>query len=288
MKIQNEYLQACFNSKGAELTSLKSKTTGIEYIWQADPKHWGRHTPVLFPFVGKLKDNSYNYQGKTYPMGQHGFARDMDFEVEKIEDDSISFLLKSNEETLAKYPFRFELRIQYHLSGKSLSTTYQVLNTSTEQVMYFSIGGHPAFNSFLDEQGNRSPFSLVFSGQESAPAHLLEDGLFKGKTEPSIMKGILEINKHSFDQDALVFKKLKSSSVEIHNGSGSFLTFKFAGFPYLGIWSKNQESPFVCIEPWYGLADHQNHNGNIEEKEGIQKLTPFSTFSCTYQIVTYS
>jgi galactose mutarotase-like enzyme len=287
MKIQNEYLQATFDSKGAELISLKSSATGIEYIWQADPKHWARHAPVLFPIVGKLKDDHFSYEGNSYQLGQHGFARDMVFEVEKLEEESIVFLLKSNEETQTIFPFKFELRLQYHLSGQKLFTTYQIINTDAQKPMYFSIGGHPAFNTPMHDDDSRADILIHFNKKESQEAYLLHNGLFDDTKVEGIVNGQLSINKHSFDQDALVFKNLLSTQASIMNGERPFLTFKFDGFPYLGIWSKNQESPFVCIEPWYGLADHQKHNGKLEEKEGIQTLSPFGTFNCTYQIETH-
>ncbi|MEQ8240265.1 MAG: aldose 1-epimerase family protein [Cyclobacteriaceae bacterium] len=287
MKIQNEYLLATFKSKGAELTSLTNQTTGMEYIWQANPKHWGRHAPVLFPIVGKLKNDQFSYEGKTYTLGQHGFARDMDFELEKTDDQSIVFLLKSNDQTLAVFPFKFELRIQYRLSGQSLLTTYQVTNADTQKPMFFSIGGHPAFNVPMNEDGSRAEFQIGFSNKETQDAYLLNNGVFDDSRVAALMDGQLPVERHTFDKDALVFKNLSSNEAHLLTGEHPFLSFKFDGFPFLGIWSKNQESPFVCIEPWFGIADHQKHNGILQEKEGIQTLSPLSTFTCSYQIATH-
>jgi galactose mutarotase-like enzyme len=287
MKIQNEYLLATFQSKGAELTSLISKTTGMEYLWQANPKHWGRHAPVLFPIVGKLKNDQFSYEGKSYSLGQHGFARDMEFEVEKIDDQSIVFLLKSNGQTLAVFPFHFELRILYHLRGQALLTTYQVSNTDSQKPMYFSIGGHPAFNVPMKEDGSRADFQIGFSDKETQDAYLLNNGVFDDSRVKALTNGLLPVERHTFDKDALVFKNLSSNEAQLLKGDHPFLSFKFNGFPFLGIWSKNQESPFVCIEPWFGIADHQKHNGILQEKEGIQTLSPLSTFNCSYQIATH-
>ena len=282
MKISNGEITASFKSQGAELTSLKKN--GVEYVWQADPKHWNRHAPVLFPFVGKLKDNQYKFEDKIYQLGQHGFARDMEFEIKDHQSDSISFLLKSNIETLVKYPFPFELTITYSIRDSVISTQYEVFNATTSD-LYFSIGGHPAFNCPMDNQGVRSDYWLQFNTQEQLESHLIVDGLFDGNTEQiPTSEGKLLISDNLFDKDALVFKNLTSNQVSLESATKKWITFHFEGFPYLGIWSKSRQSPFVCIEPWFGLADHSDHNGDFTRKEGIQILESKSVFSCVYRV----
>ncbi|WP_258103116.1 aldose 1-epimerase family protein [Marinoscillum sp. MHG1-6] len=284
MVLQNEFIKATVQKKGAELVSLILKETGQEYIWQADPAHWARHTPVLFPFVGRLKNDEYHFEGKKYSMGQHGFARDMEFEVESQSENNISFLLTSSEETLRKYPFQFELRIVYTLEGKSIQTQYHVKNTGRHG-MYFSIGGHPAFKCAMTLAGKRSDYQLRFNKPEDAAIHLLEDGIFSGETDNSILKkGIIPITDELFDRDALVFKHLKSTNVSLVSMDKTWLKFHFQGFPYLGIWSKNQVSRFVCIEPWFGIADHKDHDGDLAKKEGIMSLDSDKSFNCDYRI----
>ncbi|MFT6865937.1 MAG: galactose mutarotase-like enzyme [Cyclobacteriaceae bacterium] len=283
MQIKNEFLKAKFQSKGAEITSLIKIKTGQEYIWQANPSHWGRHAPVLFPFVGKLKNDVYTFEGKTYEMGQHGFARDLNFEIERQNEDSIIFLLKSNQETLKNYPFDFELRLEYLLVGQSLITRYHVNNAGSGK-MYFSIGGHPAFKCAMTLAGTRSDYHLLFNRDESAAIYLLSDGLFSGKTDHGFNGNSIHISDSLFDRDALVFKNIKSTNVSLVSVDKTWLKFHFQGFPYLGIWSKNNRSPFVCIEPWFGLADHVDHDGDLTTKEGIQNLNTGKTFSCDYKI----
>ncbi|MFY0598280.1 MAG: aldose 1-epimerase family protein [Cyclobacteriaceae bacterium] len=283
MQIRNVHLKAKFQLKGAELTNLIEIDSGQEFIWQADPTHWARHTPLLFPFVGRLKNDQYSYQGKTYQMGQHGFARDMDFEIETHSETSITFLLKSTEETLTKYPFEFELRVEYVLQGKSLITRYHVLNASQDE-MYFSIGGHPAFKCAITLAGKRSDYHLLFNKNETASIHLLEDGNFNGETDQVLDGNQLLITDDLFERDALVFKDLKSTNVSLVSIDRKWLKFHYQGFPYLGIWSKNSRSPFVCIEPWFGLADQANHDGDLTKKEGIQTLVSGKTFTCDYKI----
>ena len=281
MKISNEYLTASFHVRGAELASLKKAEQ--EYVWQAHPEHWARHAPVLFPIVGKLKDNTYLLKGAKYEMGQHGFARDQEFEVVSHDAETIVFALKATEETLKLYPFRFELRIEYSLSGSSLQIAYQVQNTGRE-AMPFSIGAHPAFNCPLTAEEQRSDYWLSFPQHETFMTHRLISGNFSGVSEKVGAGNELRITDQLFDQDALVFKGLKSTSVSLQSSKQKWLTFYFEGFPYLGIWSKSARSPFICIEPWYGLADHKDHNQDIYQKEGILMLSGQSLFSCDYQI----
>ncbi|MEQ8713887.1 MAG: aldose 1-epimerase family protein [Cyclobacteriaceae bacterium] len=281
--IENDWLRATISEDGAELTSLIAKNTGMEYLWQADPSHWGRHAPILFPFVGKLKDNQYHYRGNTYQMGQHGFARDQRFTVVENTAISIKLTLKSSTESKRVYPFDFELTLAYTLSENSISVSYEVLKPSGEP-LYFSIGGHPAFNCPLEAGKQRSDYHLKFNHTEDTEVYYLTDGLFAGATEP-FRGDVLSLPENRFDRDALVFKSLQSKTISlIDNDNKTWLTFDFEGFPYLGIWSKSRTSPFVCIEPWFGIADQADHDGDIAKKEGIMKLDGKSRFACSYAI----
>ena len=283
MLIRNEYLEASFKAKGAELCSLKALDTGLEYIWQADAAHWGRHAPVLFPIVGALKDGQFQFAGKQYPLSRHGFARNAEFVVDEQGADHITFLLASSEATLEVYPFPFELRITYTLAGKKLTVGYDVCNTADAE-MYFSIGGHPAFNCPMAGDGSKFDYRFIYSEEEQADAHWLVNDLFSGETTRVLEGQELPIGPDTFAKDALVFKGLKSGSVTLASSQREWLRFHFAGFPYLGLWSASAEAPFVCIEPWYGIADNFNHNGDWTQKEGIQKLEGGTSFSCAYGI----
>jgi galactose mutarotase-like enzyme len=281
--IENNQLKATIAEHGAELTSLIVKKSNVEYLWQADPAHWGRHAPVLFPIVGKLKDDQYEYQGKSYKMGQHGFARDRDFTLSKKTDTSLVLSLKSDDESRSIYPFDFELRIAYTLSENEVRVSYQVVNPSTD-VFYFSIGAHPAFNCPIEVGKQRSDYRLKFNSIEDTKVDYLTNGLFAGATE--VFQGdTLSLPENRFDRDALVFKSLESNAVSlVDNDHKVWLTFEFDGFPYLGIWSKNSTSPFVCIEPWFGIADQASHNGDLTQKEGIMTLLGNTKFECSYSI----
>lgn len=284
--IQNDQLIAEIAEHGAELISLKSKEHGLEYIWQGDPAYWGRHAPVLFPFVGRLKDDQYVYQGKTYQMGQHGFARDMDFEVIEHGQEMASFILRSTPETLEKYPFDFELVISYELGGDGITVHYQVANTG-EKEMFFSIGGHPAFNVPLEEGLSFEDFYLAFSPLKSRLRLPLKgpfidmDQKTLGQTNTN-----LALNRELFEQDALVFETrgLNAYAIQSEKSSHS-VTLSYKDMPYVGIWSPYpKEAPFVCIEPWCGIADTVNSSGNLMEKVGINQLGAHEIFKTKYSI----
>ena len=161
-QLKNNFLTVTLSDQGAEIQSVKDVNSGREYIWQADPKIWGRHAPVLFPVVGRLKDDQYTYDGKTYHMGQHGFARDSKFTVEEQDDKHIVFLLTSNEDTKKMYPFDFELRVTYSLVNNLLSEHFTVTNTDTKE-MIFGIGGHPGFNLPTDNGLTKNDYYFKFA-----------------------------------------------------------------------------------------------------------------------------
>jgi len=282
--LENEFLKIKVNHHGGELCSLIKKETGVEYIWQADPIYWGRHAPILFPIVGKLQDNKMMVAGKTYTMKQHGLARNMGFELVKRTKSSLTFELASSQETLLHYPYPFRLRLQYTLVKNRLLMGYEVFNPSDGQ-LYFSIGGHPAFRCPLQEGEKRSDYQLVFGQKERASTQRLDDGIRNGHTDLILDNETnLPLTDDLFDEDALVFSNLVSDKVSLCKGDDTFLTFNFKGFPYLGIWSKNRTSPFVCIEPWFGIADHHNHNQDFTEKEGVLKLNGKERFESVYSV----
>jgi galactose mutarotase-like enzyme len=277
-EIKNSFIKAKIKSFGAELNSLQKIDNDFEYIWQADSQYWARHSPVLFPIVGRLKDDSYIYKGKKYNLSQHGFARDKDFELVKKDEDFIEFSLKNDEKTLEIYPFLFELNISYKLDKRKLIISYKVKNIS-EDKMYFSIGAHPAFNI------SNGDF-LEFEEIEKTKRYFLNDkGLIYKEEELFFLENKIILNENIFKNDALIFndKNIKSIILRDKNNS-KILKVEFKDFPYLGIWSKPNLTPFVCIEPWFGVADEENSNQNIEDKRGIQVLLKDELFSCFYSI----
>jgi galactose mutarotase-like enzyme len=260
--LSNTKISASINTIGAELSRLEKNNKN--YIWTVDEAFWNKTSPILFPIVGRLKNDSYSINGKSYELPRHGFARNFDFKIENQTENSALFSLESNAETLQQFPFEFELKMEYRLTENGLEITYLVSNKSNE-VMPFSIGAHPAFaidNAFDN-------YNLVFNQSEKMISHQLENEQFDGSVrEIEAKKGKINLDYSLFEKDALVFKELKSNEITLQHNNEFVLKMIFEGFPYLGIWTK-PNAPFLCIEPWCGLADNVNHNGNIEEKEGI-------------------
>lgn len=285
-RIENEYLSIGINQKGAELASVYDKNRSLQLLWQADPEYWGRHSCILFPFIGKLKSGQYEYNGQIFHLGQHGFVRNREYQLISQSRNKLSFSYHSTLEDLKIYPFSFESIISYEIVNRSVSVTYQIINRDNKK-MYFSIGAHPGFTCPIDQSKKRSNYKLVFNKSENAHTlELDENGLISESTR-IILDGTdtLGLADNLFDRDALIFQNLKSTQVTLVDDlENKIWTFDFEGFQYLGIWSKNRESPFICIEPWYGLADYHNATGRVEEKIGIEQLASGEIFSCTHKI----
>ena len=286
--IQNDCLSVTIHPKGAELKSLYNKNTGIGYLWNGDPAYWAKTSPVLFPIVGTLKNDAFNYAGKSYPLGRHGFARDMDFTVTDEKPSSITFTLTSNEATLQKFPFPFQFDIIYSIDKDQLKVSYRVVNTG-DQTMYFSIGAHPAFNVPLIPGSDYTDYYLEFDKTENAGRWpISKDGLIQSAPVPLLDNTqVLPLTKELFQNDAIVFKELRSASVSLlSDRSPHGLKFDFSGFPYLGIWAA-KNADFVCIEPWCGIADSVNSNQQLEDKEGINSLPASDVFERSWIVKVF-
>jgi galactose mutarotase-like enzyme len=269
--LENEYLKATINLHGAELSSLFSKASETEYLWNGDATFWPRQSPVLFPIVGGLIDDTFNYKGKSYQLPKHGFARDVSFELEEASAERASFTLKSNEESLGYYPFEFLLRIIYTLEGSKIAVGYEVENPASE-TLYFSIGAHPAFNVPLKE-GTYEDYYLEFEKEETVQQLILTGNIVTGSSPFFDQQKTLPLKASLFYDDALIFEDLNSTKISLKNKkSTQGLTFDFKGFPYMGIWAA-RDAPFVCIEPWCGIADFEGHNQKLEDKQGIMALS---------------
>ena len=284
-EIKNEHIKVKIKSFGAELNSLQKIDEDLEYMWQGDSKYWNRHSPILFPIVGRLKNDSYTYQNQKYNMTQHGFARDKEFEVIKNEVDFIEFRLKSDEKTLEIYPFSFELYLSYKLEKNSLIVSYKVINKSDDK-MLFSIGAHPAFNWTLKEDEKKENYFLEFENIKETKRYFLNDkGLVYDSVDLKIIDNKIALNEELFKNDALVFEDLNIKTLTLKNSiNENYIKLNFENFPYLGIWSKPTGAPFICIEPWFGVADDENSNQNFEDKKGIITLEKDEIFSCFYII----
>lgn len=276
--IRNSHLTAVINSKGAELISLKT-INNKEYIWEGNPAFWGKHSPVLFPIVGTLKNNAYFYNGNEYHLSRHGFARDMEFElIEKSENNAV-FSLTSSNESLKVYPFDFEFQIIYTLDKNKLIIAYSIINNSSD-TMPFSVGAHPAFA--LPKSFNS--YSLAFEHEEDLISYALENDLLSDTVSAIKMTdSTIPLSYSLFEKDALIFKELRSKKITILENETSLLQVQFNDFPNLGIWTK-ENAPFLCIEPWLGYSDTIHSTGNILEKEAIQLLESKKSFECNFSI----
>jgi galactose mutarotase-like enzyme len=291
--LENQQLKIGIQSKGAELQGLYHKIHQLEYMWGGDPAFWGKHSPLLFPIVGTLKDNTYYYEDQLYSLNRHGFARDRDFEVESRMPDAITFLLRSDAATRASYPFDFELRIIYRLTAEGMSTTYQVKNPGTApnpvaaaNPLYFSVGGHPAFRIPLVPGTSYSDYYLEFELPETAPRWpISKDGLIEREPQPLLQDTrTLPLTKELFAKDALVFKHPASSAVTLRSArTERGLRMDFPGFPFLGIWAA-PGADFVCIEPWCGIADSVDSDQQWVNKEGIIRLDAGEVFERTWTL----
>lgn len=261
--------------KGAELVSVKAND--IEKMHDGE-NFWNRHSPVLFPIVGKLKNGKTIIEGNEYQMGQHGFARDMEFE----EIGENSYVLKSNEETKEKYPYDFELYISHNVQKNKVITKYKVVNKDSK-TMYFGLGGHPAYACEYASGKYRLEFEDI---EDRLEIYQLEDGLLK-KNPEKLTKFFREnrifLDKKTFEKDALIIKNINSSKIYLKTETKTILAFEFKGFPYLGVWSKPGAS-FVCIEPWQNHTDDVDASGNFEDKENILKLEPNEEFDAEYSV----
>lgn len=319
-QLENEILKVEIDSFGAEIKSVKRKADDREYMWQADKKYWGRTSPVLFPFVGSVKNKEYRYDGKTYVMGQHGFARDMEHVMTEQTADSIWFRLDSTEETMTKYPFIFVLEIGYQLKENQVKVMWRVTNPD-EKTMYFSIGAHPAFlcpmqsvaseeaeqsnqraeaetsrkENDTDEEkqnkhdwnGDKSGYGLYFGGVEDIHHHgNTEDGMaLKEDLVLQLDNGVAKLTPEFFDRCTYMVEGKQTGEVALVDPNGiHYVTVKF-DTPLFAVWSpEKKKAPFVCIEPWYGRCDATDFEGSLEERAFGNTLKGHETFEAEYSM----
>ncbi len=273
--LENDCLRVAIHPRGAELQLLENKKTGKSYLWTGDSAWWGKFSPVLFPIVGSLKDNTYYYNGKAYTLPRHGFARDRSFVAEKTSTVTANFNLQDDAGTRSVYPFSFSLDLYYQLVNDRLSLRYTVQNKGAGR-LWFSLGAHPAFA--LPPRGVEAPqaFSrhyLEFDTSTSLRRFTLENGLVSPRTETvALPDRRLYIRKELFAKDAMVLKDIPDTCICLRADLHPYgVEFRWKDFPFFGIWQP-AGAPFICLEPWCGVADQVNHNQDITQKEGIQSL----------------
>ncbi len=283
--LENQFLKVIIKNTGAGLGSIFNKKNNEELLWQGNPSYWTGQAPILFPIVGELKEGFYTHKNQQYEIPRHGLVRKSDrWQFNKIDNTKIECLFVSNSVTKERYPFDFEFKVTYTLSGKSLKVSHDVSNLGSE-TMPCSIGGHPAFNTPISETISCKDYTLEFETSENSARHFLnEKGLLNGETELVLKDSTrLQLTEELFNNDALVFKDLKSRSVDLVGPNGPILKVSYPGFSSLGIWAK-PAAPFVCIEPWIGHADIINSTHNLFDKEGSVHLEAKQNFTASYKI----
>jgi len=283
--LRNNTYELQVSEHGAEIRSLKK--LGKELMWQADPKFWGRTSPILFPVVGNFYGKEFRYEGRAYKMSQHGFARDRDFKLIRSSEKELLFELTSDEDTLAMYPFEFVLQIGYFLSEDGVTISWTVKNPAEKELL-FSIGGHPAFNCDL---GNAK---LAFYKDGKAVSGKLLSGVLADDgsgcvcdriDEYALENGELRLSGELFDIDTLIFEDCQVDKVSLLTLDNKELVRVCFDAPIVGIWSPaGQNAPFVCIEPWYGRCDRTGFNKELSEREHGNRLNPGEVFEVSYSI----
>ncbi|EAE7945214.1 aldose 1-epimerase family protein [Listeria monocytogenes] len=286
IKLENEVLLVEMKTAGAELTRIFHKDTGLEYLWNADSKFWGRHSPVLFPTVGRLVDDTYLVDGKQYHLGQHGFARDRDFQVIEQTENSVRFELDADEDSLAIYPYKFKLSIIYTIEKNTVAVSYEVENTDNKRI-YFSIGAHPAFHLPLTDGTTFEDYYLDFGTEENLETLCLEGPYRSGEIKKIVDEPAryLPLSYDLFKNDALIFEALKQKEMTIKSEkTPHYVKVSFPEFRFVGVWTAKAGTPFLCIEPWYGIADGAGESVELRDKAGIEHLEPEAVFASEYEI----
>jgi len=280
--LQADRISATIKAEGAELCSLKDGE-GLELLWQAGPA-WPRHAPNLFPIVGRLKNDQLRDRGKTFPMTQHGFARDCEFTWSERGPKSCTLVLADDAKTRLQFPYAFRLAVTYQVEDAHVDVGFEISNTG-DVTLPASLGAHPAFNWPLLPGLAKEAYSIHFSREEPEPIRRLKDGLLRDKPEPTPVQGkLLPLSEQLFADDAVILDRPASRSIRYAADRGPAINMDWEGFQQLGIWSKPQGAPFICLEPWRGFASPANFDGEFLDKPGIMKLAPAETKILKYRI----
>ena len=287
MILTNKYLRVEIAALGAELMSIYDRSAGTELLWNGDPAYWKRRSPILFPNVGKTWQNVMRIDGAVYPTSQHGFARDRDFVCESSDDVSATWLLRSDEKTLERYPYDFELRIRYALEGRSLRVTW-IVDNPNDREMAFTIGGHPAF-CFERAEDSKDGYALRFPDADALHYILLDPASGTARPEDAhalvLADGMLPLSDELFTRDAMIFDGGQIDEVWLCGSDGApRVGMRCPGFPNFGIWSV-VGAPFVCLEPWAGRCDDSGFEGELRDKPNVNLLPAGGHFERSYEIL---
>ncbi len=286
--LTNDVLAVVIDTHGAELQSIDNIRTGRHYLWHGDKAYWGRRSPVLFPIVGSLWDGTFMMDGKEYGLGQHGFARDMEFAVmENVPENEAWFVLEANDETMMKYPRKFRLEIGYSLIDERITVMWRVINEDTHE-MSFQIGAHPAFNypdfspadpihAYFTTDGGKILYSQII-----AEKGCIGDETMEVKADSD---GLVPVTGATYSRGALIFADNQVHRVSmLSKDKRPYVTLMFSA-PLVGLWSPSGQAPFMCIEPWWGRADKVGYEGEFAERQYVNHLEPGETFEASYMMI---
>ena len=283
--LKNEQLQIAISEHGAELQSIQD-ADGNEYLWQGDPKYWGRRSPILFPIVCGLWDDCYRLDGYEYKMQRHGFARDMDFQLIAKTDRKVTFALEDTSETHRCYPYHFMLSITYRLDGNKIHVIWHVHNTERNEI-HFQIGGHPAFMIPGVKEGDEVKGTIRFDNTDKIERLIgnMNGCIIPGRFDVGSMDGIWHFNEDSFKEDCVIIDKSQVKQVSLLDENQKPVVTVDMKTPCVGIWAPyGKHAPFVCIEPWYGIHDKVEYRGDFRQKYLMNHLQPGASFLSEYTI----
>lgn len=275
--IENEFLAVTADTHGAELVSIVNKADGAQMLWTADPKIWNRHAPILFPYVGRLKNGKYTMDGKTFEGGSHGFARDSEFTAVEVTPSKLSFCLNWSESTLKKFPRKFRLTVSYILMSKTLHQKVEVTNLDDRE-MRFGLGYHPGFIIPFDDRHTTEDYELRFDTPQVPQEAIFELCFMTDKARPYMEKGLsISLTDRMFDNDSIFLKDLTAKTVSLtEKDTGRAITMELTDFPYFVFWSSlgQEKLHFLCMEPWHSHPDAVDSDGNWEKKNCAAALAP--------------
>ena len=283
--LKNEQLQIVVSEHGAELQSIKD-AEGKEYLWQGDPKYWGRRSPILFPIVCGLWDDCYRLDGYEYKMARHGFARDLDFKLINKTDTKVTFALEDSPETHRCYPYHFMLSITYRLDGNKIHVIWHVHNTDKNEI-HFQIGGHPAFMIPGMKEGDEVKGTVCFDNKGKLERLIgnMKGCIIPGRFDVGSKDGIWHFTEDSFKEDCVIIDKSQVKQVALLDEEGQPSVTVDMKTPCVGIWAPyGKHAPFVCIEPWYGIHDKVEYSGDFRQKYLMNHLQPGASFLSEYTI----
>ncbi len=282
-RLKNEKLTLLISEHGAELQSIRD-AEGKEYLWEGDKRYWGGQSPLLFPIVGRLWKDAYSINGKEIEMQHHGFARHKDFKLIAKGENQVVFGLTDDEETYKVYPFHFNLAVSYKLVDNKIHVVWHIENTDIKDI-YFQIGGHPAFNVPGCKKGEEMTVRMRMNDAEPKRLYANSNGYIEPKyLDIETKDGIWEVEEDAFTENAVIFDHSQIKHIEILGEDNQPVVSVDLKAPAVGIWNPCNKAPFVCIEPWYGISDWANYDGDFKDRYLMNKLAPGASFMSEYVI----